>query len=82
MTGVHGVFTGLDSSIWGTMKFRDGSVVEIEGVGIVFFICKNREHRSLTGVYLILKLTTNIISLGQLDEIRYEMIIRGGLMRV
>jgi hypothetical protein len=82
MTGVHGVFTGLDSSIWGTMKFRDGSVVEIEGVGIVFFVCKNGEHRSLTGVYLILKLTTNIISLGQLDEIRYEVIIRGGLMRV
>jgi hypothetical protein len=46
MTSVHGVFTGLNSSIWGTMKFRDGSVVEIEGVGIVLFVCKNVIPRS------------------------------------
>jgi hypothetical protein len=45
-------------------------------------VTKNGEHRSLIGVYLIPKLTTNIISLGQVDEIRYEVIIRGGLMRV
>jgi hypothetical protein len=33
-------------------------------------------------VYLIPKLTTNIVSLGQLDEIGYEVVINGCVMRV
>jgi hypothetical protein len=82
MTGVRDAFAELDSNIRDTIKFGDGSVVEIEGVGTVIFICKNGEHRSLTGVYLIPKLTTNIVSLGQLDEIGYEIVIKGGVMRV
>jgi hypothetical protein len=36
---------------------------------------KNGEHRSLTGVYSIPKLMTNIVSLGQLDEIGNEIVI-------
>jgi hypothetical protein len=43
---------------------------------------KNGEHRSLTGVYLIPKLMTNIVSLGQLDEIGYEIVICDVVMRV
>jgi hypothetical protein len=82
MTGVRDAFAELDSNIRGTVKFGDGCVVEIEGVGTVIFICKNGEHRSLTGVYLIPKLTTNIVSLGQLDVIGYEIVIKGGVMRV
>jgi hypothetical protein len=82
MMGIREVFTDLDSNIRGTMRFGDGSMVEIEGVGTMMLVCKNGEHRSLTGVYLIPKLTTNNISLGQLDEIGYEVIISGALMRV
>jgi hypothetical protein len=82
MMGVRDAFAELDSNIRGTVKFGDGLVVDIEGVGTVLFIYKNGEHRSLTGVYLIPKLTTNIVSFGQLDEIGYEIVIGGAVMRV
>jgi hypothetical protein len=82
MTDVREVSVELNSNIRRIVKFGDGSVVEIEGIGTVLFVCKNGEHQSLTVVYLISKLTTNIIGLGQLDEIGYEVIISGGLMRV
>jgi hypothetical protein len=81
MTSVREVFAELVSNIRGIVKFGDGSMVEIEGIGTVLFVCKNGEHHSLTVVYLI-PTTTNIIGLGQLDEIGYEVIISGGLMRV
>ena len=54
----------LDSKVCGNVRFGDGSVVEIEGCGTIVFICKNGEHRALTGVYYIPKLKANIISLG------------------
>jgi hypothetical protein len=75
MTRVQDAFAKFDSNVHGTVKFGDGSVVEIEGVGTVLFICKNGELRSLTGVHLIPKLMSNIVSLGQLDEIGYEIVI-------
>jgi hypothetical protein len=82
MTGVQEIFTELNSNVHGTVKFDDGSVVEIEGIGTILFVCKNGEHRLLARVYLIPKLTTNIISLGQLDEIVYDIGIREGVMKV
>jgi hypothetical protein len=71
MTRCKMTFSDLDQSIFGTVKFGDGLVVTIEGMGTVIFNCKNGEHRVFIGVYFILKLTTNIISVGQLDEIRF-----------
>jgi hypothetical protein len=50
MTDIRDVFAKLDSNIHSTIKFGDGSVVEIEGVGTVMFVFKNGEHRSITGV--------------------------------
>jgi hypothetical protein len=82
MTGMRDAFAELDSNVHGTIKFGDGLVVEIEGVGTMFFVHKNGEHHSLTIVYLIPKLTTNIVSLGQLDEIGYDIVINDVVMRV
>jgi hypothetical protein len=64
------------------VKFGYGSVVRIEGMVIVLFSCKNDEHRAFTGVYFIPKLTTNIINVGQLDKIRFQTIIEGGVMKI
>jgi hypothetical protein len=83
MTSICEVFAELNSNIHGMVKFGDGSVVQMEGVRTVLFICKNGEHRSkLTGVYLIPKMTTNMVRLAQLDEIGYEVVTNGGVMRV
>jgi hypothetical protein len=37
----------------GSVKFGDGSNVEIRGRGTVIFQCRNGEHRVLTDVYYI-----------------------------
>jgi hypothetical protein len=82
MTSMCGVFAELDTNIHNTVCFGDGSVVEIEGIGTVLFACKDGEHISLTGVYLIPMLTMNIVSFCQLDEIGYEVMICRGVIRL
>jgi hypothetical protein len=69
MTGCRSTFSDLDHNVHKTFRFGDGSVVQIEGLGMVLFNCKNGEHHAFVGIYNILKLNTNIISMGQLDEI-------------
>ena len=82
MTGDRAAFAELDTSIVGTVKFGDGSRVEICGQGTVLFICKSGEHRAITGVYYIPRLNTQIISLGQFDENGCQVLIEDGLLRV
>jgi hypothetical protein len=64
----------------GTVKFADGSVVSIQGIGTVLFECKDGEHCSITCVYYIPRLTTSIFSIGQLADAGYEVLIRKGVM--
>uniref|UniRef100_A0ACD5TXY1 Uncharacterized protein n=1 Tax=Avena sativa TaxID=4498 RepID=A0ACD5TXY1_AVESA len=80
MTGDRRMFTALDETVTGTIKFGDGSVVEICGKGSVMFMYKNKGHRVLTEVYLIPRLRSNIISIGQLDEIRCKTVVEDGMM--
>jgi transposase InsO family protein len=82
MMGCRSAFSDLDHNVHGTVKFVDGSVVRIEGMGMVLFNCKNGEHHAFVGVYYIPKLNTNIISVGQLDEIGFQTLIEGGIMRI
>jgi hypothetical protein len=65
-----------------TVHFGDDSVVRIEGRVIVMFMCKNDKSRSFIGVYFIPRLTTNIMSIGQLDEIGYKIDIDTGVMKI
>jgi hypothetical protein len=82
MTGWQEFFTELDSSVRGSVKFRDASGVEIKGAGSVVFIAASGEHRLLTGVYYILALRNSIISLGQLDENGSRVEVKHGVMRI
>jgi hypothetical protein len=68
MTGCIEHLTNLDTMITGTVKLGDGSEVSIEGRGTVIIRGHIGEQRALTDVYYIPKLTSNIISLGQLEE--------------
>jgi hypothetical protein len=82
MTGCRSVFSDLDRNIQGTVKFGDGSMVQIEGMWTILFRCKNGEHRAFVGMYYIPKLRTNIISVGQLDEIGYQTVVDGGVLKI
>ena len=64
MTGARSVFFQLDSGIHGTVKFGNGSVVEIEGHGTILFLGKGGEHRKLTDFYFIPRLKANLVSVG------------------
>ncbi|CAA7409286.1 unnamed protein product [Spirodela intermedia] len=82
MSGSRTAFTELDTKVLGTVRFGDDSVARIEGRGAIVFLCKNGEHRSVAGVYYIPRLTTNIVSVGQLDEARYHIDIEKGAMKI
>jgi hypothetical protein len=43
MSGSRDAFSELDKTFRGTVRFRDDSVAEIEGRGVVVFRCKNGE---------------------------------------
>jgi hypothetical protein len=64
MTSCIDKFTEIDMTFRGSVKFRDGSTVDIHGRGSVLFECLNGEHCLLTNVYYILMLRSSIISLG------------------
>ena len=51
MTGKRTMFAKLDTSIVGTVKFGDGSVVDICGQGTVLFVGRTGEHLAIEGVY-------------------------------
>jgi hypothetical protein len=80
MLGCRAAFSSIDGGTVGTVKFTNGSVVNIEGVGTILYKCKTREHHTLNYVYFIPWLTTSIISVGQLHESDYEVKIKGGVI--
>ena len=82
MMGSKVAFSELDNDVTGTVKFGDGSRVAIRGRGTIIFRCQNGEHRTLTDVYYILQLHSNIISIGQLDERGSEVLIKDGILRI
>jgi hypothetical protein len=82
MSGCRTVFTNIDTAVPGTVCFGDDSVVQIEGRETVMFVCKNGESRSFDGVYFIPRLTTNIVSVSQLDDIGYKINIDTDMMKI
>jgi hypothetical protein len=50
--------------------------------GTILFLCKNGEHRLFSGVYYIMWLTENIVSVGQLDEAGYDIHIKMEAMMI
>lgn len=75
-------FADLDTVVFGSVRFGDGSIAQIKGNGTVLLECKNGEHRSLPNVYYLSRLTANIISVGQLNEGGYQVLVEDGVMRV
>lgn len=56
--------------------------MHFEGHDTVLFTCKNGEHLTLTNTYFIPKLSANIISVGKLDDARFQVNVEGGVLRV
>ncbi|WVZ83459.1 hypothetical protein U9M48_030605 [Paspalum notatum var. saurae] len=82
MTGNGEAFCELNRDVTGQVKFGDGSTVDIVGRGVITFAARGGGHRTLTDVYYIPRLRSNIISLGQLDEDGCQVVIGHGVLRV
>jgi hypothetical protein len=82
MMGMHTVFSEIDLRVHGSVHFGDGSVTNIEGRGTILIKCKTGGHKALTGVYYIPRLTANIISLDQMVEVVYKIMIHDGFLRL
>ncbi|XP_066341552.1 uncharacterized protein [Miscanthus floridulus] len=82
MSRARAAFSSLDAGVTGSVRFGDSSIARIEGIGTVLLSCKNSEHRAIANVYYLPCLTANIISVGQLDEIVYQVLVEDGVMRV
>ena len=82
MTGSRAVLTHLNEGVKGTVRFGDGSSVEIHGVGSMVIEGRQQEHKVLTDIYYIPKLKSNIVSLGQLEEKGFEVSLKNGRCNV
>jgi hypothetical protein len=82
MTGLQEVFSVINLRVHGTVHFRDGSVANIEGHDSILIKCKTSGHKVLTGAYYISRLMVNIISLGQLEEAAYKIVLHDGFLRL
>jgi hypothetical protein len=82
MMGERSFFSELDTGMHGTIRFGDGSIMAIEGRSTIMFKLKSGEHQELARVYYIPKLTANIVSLGQLNDDAYKILIEHDILRV
>ena len=82
MIGMRSVLTGLDMSVHSTVRFGDGSSVDIEGQGSMIMTGHGREHKVLTNVYYIPKLQSKIVSLGQLEKAGCKVVLENGLLQI
>jgi len=82
MTGDRKKFLELDGGVTGRVRFGDGSGVQIEGKGSILFRCRDGSQWLLRDVYYIPKLRSNLVSLGQLTESGYMVVMDDGVLEV
>ncbi|KAJ0602036.1 putative RNA-directed DNA polymerase [Helianthus annuus] len=82
MTGHQEMFAELNETVTGLVRFGDGSKVEIKGKGTILFDCKNGDQFIVSNVYYIPSLKSNVISLGQMTENGYEVVMKDEFLRM
>ena len=70
------MFAELDETIKGTVSFGDNSKILIEGKGTILIHLKNGARQFITNVCYVPKMSSNILSLGQLMEKCYTVHMR------
>lgn len=82
MSACRDIFTTLDMKITRSVKFGEGSIVEIKGCGNFLFKNKNEEHKVLTNKFYIPSVRSNIVSLGQLNGNGCKTILKDGTITI
>ncbi|CAL5403117.1 unnamed protein product [Camellia sinensis] len=79
MCGDKSMFSELDESFNSSVKFGDDSRLSVMGKGKISF--QNSKH-SLSNVFYVPGLKNNLLSVGQLQEKDYEIIIKRGTCQI
>jgi hypothetical protein len=82
LSGARSAFSKINFGVCESVKFGNGSVVEIEGYDTILLLSKSGEHRRLSEVYYIPRLRANFISLGHLEEGGCTIILKQGFLRI
>ena len=81
MCGDKSIFTELEV-LNGHVTFGDASKVEVKGRGKVLIQTKNGQHQYISNVYYVPSMKNNILSLGQLLEKEYNILMRNRQMSI
>ncbi|XP_027348127.1 uncharacterized protein LOC113859596 [Abrus precatorius] len=76
MCGYRKKFLELDEKVKGNVSFGISSKVQIQGKGTILISLKDDTHKLIMDVYYVPKLKSNILSLGQLVERGYEILMK------
>ncbi|KAH7557154.1 hypothetical protein JRO89_XS11G0061700 [Xanthoceras sorbifolium] len=75
-------FSELDESFRNTVKFGDNYLVSVMGKGNVTIRTKENTAQIISNIFFVSDLKTNLLSIGQLQEKGYEIIIREGVFSI
>ncbi|KAI4345002.1 hypothetical protein L6164_012172 [Bauhinia variegata] len=82
MSGDKETFAELDETFNDIVKFGDHSTVEVRGRDKVSIQTKSGHVQSILNVLYVPNLKTNLLSIGQLQEKGYEIVIKNGVCQV
>ncbi|CAL2257558.1 unnamed protein product [Prunus armeniaca] len=82
MCGEKSIFSTLDESFTTTVRFGDDSKVSILGKRDIKIWAKDNIVHTISSVFFVPSLKSNLLSLGQLHEKGYEMKITGGACQI
>ncbi|XP_031251702.1 uncharacterized protein LOC116109610 [Pistacia vera] len=82
MCGDRSTFSDLDETFCTTIKFGDNSLVFVKGKGKVKVQTKATSVQTISNVVFVPNLKTNLLSVGQLLEKGFEVIIKDGFCKI
>ncbi|GKU96986.1 hypothetical protein SLEP1_g10166 [Rubroshorea leprosula] len=82
MCGDKSAFSDLDESCQDKVKFGDNSTIAVKGRGKVTIRAKDNSIQTISNVLYVPNLKSNLLSLGQLQEKGYEILIKDGVCQI
>ncbi|GKV49915.1 hypothetical protein SLEP1_g56638 [Rubroshorea leprosula] len=82
MCGKKEFFVDLDESYRSKVKFADESTLPVMGKGRILIKLKNGDHNYISDVFYVPDMKSNLLSLGQLLERGYNMLLRDNQLSI
>ncbi|KAA0056914.1 Retrovirus-related Pol polyprotein from transposon TNT 1-94 [Cucumis melo var. makuwa] len=76
MCGSKSMFIELDESVGGDIVFGDATKIPVKGKDKILINLKNGKHEFISNVYYVPNMKNNILSLGQLLEKGYNILMK------